>query len=206
MIKANHKGFWVWFSKIYSLFFLKLYFRNIRFIGEYEQSELPVVIIANHFTWWDGFIQILLNNKFFKRRFHFMMLEKELRKAMLLTKIGGFSVEKAKRSSLESLRYASELLEKPENMLLFFPQGKIESIYTENFKFEKGLLNYLMKRQNNEFQLVFNINLIDYSNNRRPEISCYFKTYELDKLALADDIEVGFNNYAKECKLKQQGE
>ena len=204
MIKANHKQFWVKASVVYSNFFLKLFFRNLRFISDYQHSELPVLMIANHFSWWDGFIQILIHNKFIKRKFHFMMLERELRKSMILTTIGAFSVNKGKRSNLESVQYASEILKEQENMLLFFPQGKIESIYTDYFKFEKGLISHLVKDHKNEFQFVFNVNLIDYSANRKPELSCYFKAYKLGESNSIEDIEKSFNEYAKECKLNQR--
>lgn len=206
MIRANHKNFWVKFSNIYSKILLKIYFRNIRYIGEYEHTNLPVLIIANHFSWWDGFIQIQLNNKYFKRRYHFMMLENELRKSMVLTKIGAFSIEKGKRSSIESLKYSVEILQNPKNLFLFFPQGVIQSIYKNKFVFEKGVLSYILKKLKNDYQFVFNVNLIDYASNRKPEISVYFKTYHLNKDRTADDIEKDFNVYATECLTKQRGE
>jgi 1-acyl-sn-glycerol-3-phosphate acyltransferase len=203
MIKANHKNFWVWFSGHYSKYLLKFYFRNIRYIGDFEKTNLPVLIISNHFSWWDGFIQIQLNNKFYKRKFHFMMLENELRKSMVLTKIGAFSVMKRNRSSLESLRYALEILQNQQNMLLFFPQGRIQSIYRNEFTFEKGLVSFILENMKDRFQFVFNVNLIDYSAKRRPEISVYHKTYDLKVGAQPIDIETDFNQFARECMTKQ---
>jgi len=135
-----------------------------------------------------------------------MMLENELHKTMHLTKLGAFSIEKGKRTSFESLIYSVEILQNPENMLLLFPQGEIKSIYTRQFIFEKGALTYILKKMKNDFQFVFNVNLIDYSSKRRPEISVYFKTHTLEKNATADDIEGDFNRYAKECLAKQTGE
>lgn len=206
MIKANHSSFWVSFSNVYSKYLLKLFFRNIRFKGKYEETNLPVLIISNHFSWWDGFIQIQMNNKYFKRRFHFMMLENELHESMILTKIGAYSILKNSRSSIETLSYTVERLENPENLVLFFPQGKIQSIYTNKFNFEKGVINYILKKLESDFQLVFNVNLIDYSSYRRPEITVYHKTIKLDRNDSFCQIEERFNTYANECLTEQRSQ
>jgi len=204
MIKANHKRFWVNFSWYYSNYGLKIFFRNIKYVGEYKETKLPLLMIGNHFSWWDGFIQILLNNKYYQRKFHFMMLERELKKAMVLTKIGAFSVSKGRKSSLESLEYAAQLLNFDKNMLLFFPQGKIQSIYTQEFKFEKGLLTYIVNNVKTPYQFVFNVNLIDYQARRKPEITVYHKTYTFDTTVTVDKIEADYNAYAQECMDKQR--
>lgn len=205
MIKANHKNFWIRFSNIYSKLLLDIFFRGIKYIGEYEKTNLPVLVISNHFSWWDGFILIQLNNKFFKRRLHFMMLERELRKSMMLTKIGAFSIKKERLSSIESLNYSLEIIQDPQNLFFFFPQGKISSIYTNEFIFEKGVLMYILKNMQKEFQFVFNVNLIDYSSYRKPEISVYFKNFILEKNTSVDDIESAYNQFANECLTKQRG-
>ncbi len=160
-------------------------------------------MISNHFSFYDGFIQILLNLKVFKRRFHFMMLEKELRKTMMLSKIGACSISKGRRSSLESLAYAVELLQDKENLFLFFPQGKIESIYTREFTFEKGLLSYFLKNAKNDFQLVFNVNLINYGTNLRPDLCVYYETQSINADTNAEDVERAFNRFAEVCFTKQ---
>ena len=159
-------------------------------------------MISNHFSFFDGFIQILLNQKVFKRQFNFMMLENELRKNMVLTKIGASSISKGKRSSLESIDYALELLQNKENLFLFFPQGRIQSVYTREFTFEKGLLSHILENMNNEYQLVFNINLINYGTKLRPEISAYYETQMIDVNTKADDVEREFNRFANECFTK----
>jgi len=160
-------------------------------------------MIANHFSFYDGFIQILLNFKTLKRRLHFMMLEEELRKNMQLTKLGACSIDKGKRSSLESLAYAVEILQHKENLFLFFPQGKIESVHTRNFTFEKGLLSYILKKAKNEFQLILNVNLIHYGTNLRPDMCVYYKTYNINSDTTAEDIERAYNSFAKTCFIKQ---
>lgn len=204
MIKANHT--WLWeriLSKYHTKILIGFFFDSVKYEGTYEEKGLPILMIANHFSFYDGFIQILLNLKIFKRRLHFMMLEKELRKNMQLTKLGACSIVKGKRSSLESLAYAVEILQKKENLFLFFPQGKIQSVHTRNFTFEKGLLSYILKKAKNEFQLVFNINLINYGTNLRPDLCVYYQAFEINVDTTVEDVERAFNDFAKTCFTKQ---
>tara|TARA_B110000495_G_C23011839_1_gene598554 strand:- start:1033 stop:1656 length:624 start_codon:yes stop_codon:yes gene_type:complete len=207
MIRAEHSRFHIWISVVYTKIALILFFRNVRFIGEVKtDNNLAILMIANHFSWWDGFFQLQLNLKFFKKKYHFMMLEKQMRKDSILRKIGASSIEKGSRSILDSLKYLVEVIQNPENLFLFFPEGKIKSIYTEEFKFEKGAINYILKKVTFDFQFVFNVNLIDYSSFKRPEVSVYYKTHKINSNTTATEIEKDYNDFVKECKEKQREE
>lgn len=203
MIRANHNKYWVKFSKYYTKALIGFFFGSVKYSGHYEEKGLPILMIANHFSFYDGFIQILLNFKIFKRRFHFMMLEKELKNKMMLPKIGASSISKGKRSSLKSLAYAIEILQDKDNLFLFFPQGKIESVHTSNFIFEKGLLAYILEKAKNEFHLIFNVNLLHYGTNLRPDMCVYYETYNVNVNTTAEDVERAFNHFAKACFTKQ---
>ena len=207
MIRAEHSRFHIWISVVYTKIALILFFRNVRFIGEVKtDNNLAILMIANHFSWWDGFFQLQLNLKFLKKKYHFMMLEKQMRKDSVLRKIGASSIEKGSRSILDSLKYVVEVIQNPENLFLFFPEGKIKSIYTEEFKFEKGAINYILKKVTFDFQFVFNVNLIDYSSFKRPEVSVYYKTHKINSNTTATEIEKDYNDFVKECKEKQREE
>ena len=202
MIRAKHNKYWVIFSNYYTKILIGFFFSRVKFIGQYEEKGLPILMISNHFSFYDGFIQILLNLKVFKRRFNFMMLEKELRKNMVLTKIGASSISKGKRSSIASLNYAVEMLQNKENLFLFFPQGKIKSVYTREFTFEKGMLSYILENAKNDFQLIYNINLINYGTKLRPDIYTYYETQTIDADTNAEDVEREFNRFAESCFTK----
>jgi len=207
MIKANHTTLYVWLSRIYTRFFLMLAFRNTRYIGTYSNPKnQSILMIANHFSWWDGFIQIRLNLKVFKKRFHFMMLEEQLLKSRILRKVGACSVTKGSRDIIETLKHLIQTINDPNNLYLFFPQGEIQSIYTYPFNFEKGALNYILRKSNRDFQLIFNVNLIDYASFKRPELSVYYKSYLVTATTTADDIEREYNDFANQCLTKQKGE
>ncbi|QCW99719.1 hypothetical protein FGM00_06250 [Aggregatimonas sangjinii] len=206
MIRANHKSHWVKFSRFYTKTLIGFFFGSVKYHGQYEEKGLPILMISNHFSFYDGFIQILLNLKIYKRRFHFMMLEKELRKNMILTKIGACSISKGKRSSLASLDYAVEVLQDKGNLFLFFPQGRIKSLYTRQFSFEKGLLSHILENVKNDFELVFNVNLIHYGTNLKPDICVYYETQQINADTDAKAVENAFNRFAKACFTKQGAE
>lgn len=204
MIKANRTYLGVRFFDLYSKIQLKRYFRKVCINGNFEDNGKPLLLIANHFSWWDGFIQIWLNNKIFKRKFHVIMLEQQLREFMILNKGGAFSIKKNSRSIVESLDYTAGLLKQKENMLLIFPQGEIQTLYTHDFVFEKGV-EYILKKLNGEVQVVFNVNLVDYFSYKKPALNIYFAQYTpADKIDI-EAIQQDFTLFAHQC-IKNQTE
>lgn len=202
MIKANRTYFGVRFFDLYTKIQLKRYFRKVSVNGDFEDNGKPVLVIANHFSWWDGFIQLWLNKKVFKRKFHVIMLEEQLRKFMILNKAGAFSIKKNSRDIVESLAYTTDLLKQNENMLLIFPQGEIQTLYTHDFVFEKGV-EYILKKLDGEVQVVFNVNLIDYFSFKKPSLNIYFRHYILaDKIDIKT-IQQDFTYFAHQC-IKNQ--
>ena len=201
MIKARHTRTGVWFFRKYSGFFLGRNFKSITIEGDYIDSNKSFLVISNHFSWWDGFIQLVLNEKVFKKVFHVMMLEEQLKLFMILNKAGAFSIKKQTRDIIESLGYCTELLENNRNLVLIFPQGEIQSLYTQTFVFEKGL-NLLLKNEN--ASLIFNVNLVDYFSDKKPHLTIYYKEYVYDKNTTLRDIENSFNSFASDCRIKQK--
>ena len=135
-----------------------------------------------------------------------MMLESELSKNRILRKIGASSIKKGSRSAIESLQYLVNTIEEPENMFLFFPQGEIQSLYTQNFEFEQGALNYILKKANHDYNFIFNVNLIDYSSFKRPEVTMYYKSNTITHNTTVEDIQRDYNEFAKNCMTIQKKE
>jgi len=201
MIRAKHTKSGVWFFRNYTDFFLKRAFREIKIIGNGIIPDSPVLIIANHFSWWDGFIQLYLNYRVINKKFHVMMLEFQLKKFMILNKAGAFSVKKNSRDILHSLKYSEEILSDKNNLLLIFPQGEIQTLYTDAFKFEKGIEKLI---RNKNICLIFNVNLIDYFSFKKPSLNIYYKIYPLFEDVKIDEIENAYNIFATECKKAQK--
>lgn len=202
MIQAQHTIWGEWIGRYYSGYKLEKAFRPIRLIGEYAPAEGSILLIANHFSWWDGFIQYRLNRQVFQKKFHVMMQEQQLIHHKILCRGGAFSIRKGSREIMESLRYSAGLLEDTNNLLLLFPQGRIQSIHTAEFRFQKGM-EYLLKHASGQVQLVFNVNLIDYFSEKRPSLSVYYRKYEPAGSFILPVLENAYNEYAWECKQRQ---
>lgn len=155
---------------------LKKYFRQLHLELDPFEADRPVLLIANHFSWWDGFIGNYLSFKHFHKKFHVMMLREQLEKRMFLNKGGAYSIEKSSRSILESLEYTAELLSSPENMAMMFPQGHFESLYHREFHFEPGI-GRILEQCGYTPQIVFNINLIDYFSKPGPTLFIRTRSY-----------------------------
>lgn len=208
MIKAHHKKIWEWFFVIYSGICLRFIFREIRYTPLHSEDidqKHPVILISNHFFFWDGFIHLLLNRKIFKRKIHIMMLHEELNKRRFLRYGGTFSIEKGRKAIIESLDYCGDILSKPDNCLLIFPQGEIESIYTHPYKFEKGI-EYILKRSK-DADVYFNVNLLNFNSKRRPALTMYLRRFSINQPEICiKDIEDAFNLFALEARETESTE
>ncbi len=129
-----------------------------------------------------------------------MMLEEQLRKNWFLNYTGGFSVSKNSRQVIESLQYAAELLRDNNNLVLFYPQGEIESIHRHDFVFRKGI-EKILHLVHHEIQVVFLVCLVDYYSNVKPSVNAYLYDYE-GKFS-HKDMQDEYNNFYKMCLSSQ---
>lgn len=93
---------------------------------ENRNPEIPLIVCANHSSWWDGLVVLeLLSN--FKFDNYVMMEEKQLRKLRFFRRLGAFSVNRSNfRDALKSINYSVKILsEKKNRTVLIFPQGAI---------------------------------------------------------------------------------
>lgn len=175
---------------------------------DYNQVALDpgraLLVLANHFSWWDGFFLFQLNRIFFKKRFHIMVTEENYRKVWFLKYLGAFSVKKKSRSILETLNYAGSLLNDPQNLVVIFPQGKLHSSHTDEVLFEKGLTN-LINASEKKFQYVFAAIFTDYFEHRKPSLRCYLQTWEAAEFTSLQLIKSEYNKHF-EASRKQQNQ
>lgn len=201
ILKAKHHPVIYPFFKFFTALRIKTTFNAVHIIGSFKDSNLPILLISNHVSWWDGFWAEFLNQKLFKRKFHFMMLEEQLRKYWFFNYTGGYSVKKNSRSILESIEYSSDILSKKENVLLIFPQGEIQSMHCQSFIFEKGL-ERIFSLIKNPVQILFLANLVDYFSGSKPTLYSYLMEYTEKKYNIIS-IQNVYNKFYKECIIKQ---
>lgn len=202
MIKAKHTSFHTWFFRHYSRIMLRRYFSEIIIKGNPEISNEAVLLIGNHFSWWDGFIAKYINDTFFNHTFHVMMLEDELKDRMFLSKAGAYSIMKNSKSMIESLAYTKELLQNKQNLVTIYPQGKFYSVYHPSIDFEKGMLKQLLKGDA-DFQIVFYVALVDYFEKSKPKLTIGLK--KIDPAYFnPEELEAEFNTFYKSLTAEQK--
>lgn len=202
MLKPKFHPISTTFWNFYIHRIIKSDFHEHIFDSNFEVDKCKsILVLSNHFSWWDGFFVYELNRLLFGKRFHVMMLEEQLRKNSFLKTAGAYSIDKTNgRKSLESLNYSAELLENPNNLVLMFPQGQIESIYTQKPTFQSGV-GRIVKQLNEPTKLVFCINLTDYHSNRKPTLRSYLSLYE--GKSEFEEIKLAFLDFHNECVKKQ---
>jgi hypothetical protein len=198
ILKASHHPVIYPFFQLYSYLKIRRNFREVNIIHDFRDKGLPILLISNHISWWDGFWVVYLNLKLLHRKyFFFMMLEEQLRKHMYLNKSGGFSIRKGSRSIVESLGYTAELLNDKNNLVLMFPQGKIESMHKQDIVFEKGI-EYVLKKASVKPQVIFLVNLVDYFSDAKPQLYMYLREYNGTSFS-TETLQKEFNFYYSEC-------
>ena len=164
--------------------------------------EKSVLLIANHYSWWDGFLLFHLNKLLFKKKFHVMILEETILKHAFLKYVGSFSVSKGSKSILETLKYAGNLLNDPQNLLLIFPQGNLSSNFTNTVNFEKGLGKIIeMSRQ--KFQYVFAASFMEHFSQPKPTAFIYLKTEEAANFANLAAVSSAYQQHYQQSKIVQ---
>lgn len=149
MLKANKSA---WFEKIFAVYnrnLVKRRFQSMRVSGlDYlrrKDTEIPLIIYANHSSWWDGLVFFEISRTA-KLDFYVMMEEKQLKDLFLFRKLGAFSVvRESPRKAVESINYAVGLLKNPNRTLLIYPQGEILPNDVRPLKFYNGLSRIIKK-------------------------------------------------------------
>lgn len=199
MIKARPNPYSLWFYSSWFRVLQKLFFRNIQVITDAEFPKgRSVLLLQNHFSYYDGYWSMFLCQKVFHRQFHVMMLEEELKKRMFLTRCGAFSVHKNSRELIESIQYAKALLQNPENVVTIYPSGEIISQHQQGFSFQQGFARLI---GNENIHIAFAVVLTDYFSEVRPEIHIYVENFRGEKTAKA--IENAYHSFYQSCILKQ---
>lgn len=200
MIRAQHVSWAVCFFNRYSTYMVKRHFRHVFCHDVPAVTNKPILIIANHFSWWDGFFAVYCNARYFRKTFHVMMLEEQLSLRKILRFAGAFSVRKNSRSIANSLEYAAEILQNKNNLLLLFPQGRFYSLHDHSFRFEKGV-GHILQKSSKDIHLLFMANMIEYFAHRKPFVSLYFKEYPVTESL--DELEKAYSRFFDDCIKRQ---
>ena len=201
MIKARHNKLNIWFFRNYFGLLSSFHFRKTRIISSVSIPEnRSVLLFQNHFSWWDGYWSYLLSRKIFRRKFHVMMLEEQLRKHLFLNSCGVFSIQKNNRDALNSLQYVSGILTDPINLVTIYPTGELQTQHQSNLHFLQGI-GRIISEENTGFEIVLVVVLVDYFGFVRPEIRIYLENYAGTRTVKA--LEEAYYSFYQQCIAKQ---
>lgn len=180
-----------WADRIFYPYVMHLFhrhFQRICLLGEVPRCEaqLPLLLLPNHSTWWDGFFVYLLNKKIFYRQPYLMMLEEQLRRYPFFAKLGVFSINPHSASGVRaSLRYAAALMQQTRPVLLgFFPQGELRPWDTRPLGYQRGL-EILLKMFGDKVNLLNVAIKTEFRNERLPEA---FFLFDQNRVVGHDDF------------------
>lgn len=150
MLKARKSAL---FEAIYSVYnrnllkrrFISMQISGLEFLTARDEN-LPLLIYANHSSWWDGLVAFEISRRLNLDSF-VMMEEKQLRKLRFFRRLGAFSVVREKpREAIKSVNYAAAILrQKPNRAVWIFPQGEILPNDIRPLGFYRGLSKIIEK-------------------------------------------------------------
>jgi hypothetical protein len=157
------------------------------------------ILMCNHLSFWDGFWAAYMCNKVlfkqgYMKKLYIMSLKKQMEKNKFLQYIGSFSIEPRRRSMRESFEYAAEILSEPGNLLLFYPQGNLESAFIRYIKFDEGL-HEIVPMIKGDCQLIWSSNLIEFFESFRPTIYGYMLDCGTNKEFDFEDLKKKVNEH-----------
>lgn len=192
-------GFFSWYIR----FIIKRDFSAYAFNNFRIKKEEAVLLLANHFSWWDGFLMFQLNRLLFKKEFHVLVTSEDYKKHWFLKYVGAFAGAGKGKDVVETLLYAGELLNDPNNLVLVFPQGRLYSVYNNNIAFEKGVMQ-LVNASKKKFQIIFAANLVDFSA-RKPKVQTYLDSWEAEEYMSLQLLKSEYNkHYAEAVKTQNK--
>ena len=201
MIRNQNNFFIRWILHNYTQWIVSRHFHEIIHNQIEVDPHKSVLLIANHFSFWDSLILYVINQKVLKKTFHVMVREDTTLHLKYVRYGGAFSINKKSKGMLESLDYAAELLDDPQNLVLIFPQGKLYSNFVNEINFEKGIMKIIQKAEGS-FQLLFATTFIQYFKHKKQSVTVYLKQEEYTGKNF-EDIKNAYQKHYENTKLQQ---
>lgn len=124
--------------------YFRRHFRAVRIAGASRLSSIapgtPLIVFANHSSWWDPMVCVLLAHRLLPQRSHFAPMDAAaLERYAILKRIGIFPVEmNTARGAAQFLRTGLELLAH-DAVLWITPQGRFSDPRERPLVFKPGL-------------------------------------------------------------------
>lgn len=143
MIPARKRGWLRWLfrrhaqSRVFGTFG-SIHLHGAEHMRNAAQTR-PVVAVANHSSWWDGMMLIMVSEQLVPTDAYVMMDAANLRRLPFFAGLGAFGVElTSRRDGAAAVRYAADLLDKPGRLVWVFPQGQERPAHERPLRFSSG--------------------------------------------------------------------
>ncbi len=186
----------------YISYIIKRDFSSYTFNKIAVNKDEAVLLLANHFSWWDGFLMFQLNRLTFKKKFHVLVTKADYEQNSYLKYVGAFASVSKGKDVVETLLYAGSLLNSAENLVLVFPQGKLYTSYTNSIAFEKGVMQ-IINASKKKCQVIFSATLVDYFGKRKPLARTYLKNWEAEEYISLQLLKSEYNKHYEQA-IKDQ--
>lgn len=190
------------FFSWYIQFIIKKDFSRFIYDSVKIDTESSVLVLSNHFSWWDGFLIFYLNKKVFKKQFHVLVNADNYQKVGFLKYLGAFAAENKGKDVLATLAYAGKLLDDPQNLVLIFPQGKLHSNHERNIRFEKGVMQ-VINASKKKLNIIFAATFFDHFSGRRPSAYTYLQNWENEEYVSLQLLKSEYNKHYEQSLVKQ---
>jgi 1-acyl-sn-glycerol-3-phosphate acyltransferase len=165
-----------WFTW-YSRRYLRQHFHSLRISRSGlppVAADLPLVVYANHASWWDALVFLVTKNEFFPDRTAFAPMDAAmLERYQFFRKLGFFGVDqKTRRGAAQFLRIAEVVLQSPQTLLAITPQSRFVDVRERPLRFAPGLGHLAARIQQAAF-VPFAVEYV-FWEERLPEILIRF--------------------------------
>jgi 1-acyl-sn-glycerol-3-phosphate acyltransferase len=201
MVKPGNNFFIRQILHYYVTWIVKRHFHELKFNSLEVDPNKSILLIANHFSFWDSLILYMICRKILKKEFYVMVREDTTIKFQYVKYGGAFSINKQSRDMLQSLDYAAELLNDPQNLVLIFPQGKLYSNFVNTIQFEKGITR-VMEKAAGKFQLIFAATFVQYLKQKKPTATVYLQVEPYQSKSF-EDLKNAYQMHYDNAKLQQ---
>ncbi len=161
---------------------LRRHFHAVHISGGESVARLdrtiPIIFYGNHSNWWDGLLEFFFSREVFHVDAFLMMDEQQMRRYRFFRWIGAFSVNRTlPRRAEESVRYASELFDRPGKALWIYPQGDMRPNDMRPLRFYSGMSH--IARRLGRVQLVPVAHRYEFLMQQKPESFTSFGEAEI---------------------------
>jgi len=157
---------------IYLRWYLGRHFHSLRVAnaGRIPPQAQPLILFANHASWWDPLVAMVLGQTLLPEREHYApMDETALKHYGVFRPMGFFPVDNASaRGAAQLLRAGSQVLSRPGSVLWITPESQFQDVRKRPIVFRPGL-GALMSRMGRLTCVPVTIEYV-YWSERLPEI------------------------------------